>query len=207
MIEAALLALVLSLDALAASFAYGCKKITIPLMSGNIINLICTSVTALSFLLGAVLVQFIPAGFATGLSFSILLILGIIKLLDSITKSLIRKHTGLNKEIELSLLNFKLILHLYANPEAADVDSSESLSKKEAAVLAISLSLDGFAVGFGAALLGINGWAVVAFALISNAFAIFLGGWLGNTVAKKLQFNISWLAGVVLIILAFAQLI
>lgn len=205
-IEAAILAIILALDALAASFAYGCKKIRIPFTSGTLISIICTGVTGLSFLVGAVLVQHIPAGVAVGLSFAILFTIGVIKLLDSITKSLIRKHTDLNKEITLSLFNFKLILHLYANPEAADVDASSSLSKKEAAVLAVSLSLDGFAVGFGAALIGINGLAVVLFALIANGVAIWLGGRMGNAAANRLRFNISWVAGLILIMLAFSQL-
>ena len=207
MIEAAILALILSLDALAASFAYGCKKIKIPLMSGHIINLICTAATGISFLIGAVLGQYIPVEFAVGLSFVILISLGTVKLLDSITKSFIRKHSDLSKEFELSMFNFKLILHLYANPEAADLDASECLSKKEAAVLAMSLSLDGFAVGFGAALLGINGWAIISFALMANGLAIWLGGYLGNTAANRLRFNVSWLAGIILIVLAFSQLV
>ncbi|MCL2400156.1 MAG: sporulation membrane protein YtaF [Defluviitaleaceae bacterium] len=206
MIEAAILAAIVSLDALAATFAYGSKKIKIPRMSGYIINLICTGVMGFSFLLGSILAQYISSSFAMIISFVILFAIGLIKLLDSITKSIIRKHTDLNKELELSLFNFKLILHLYANPEAADVDASECLSTKEATVLAISLSLDGFAVGFGAALLGINGWAVVLFALIANGLAIWLGGWLGNTAAQRLRVNISWLAGLVLIMLAITRL-
>jgi len=205
--EAAALAIILALDAFAACFAYGCKKIKIPLISGHVINLICTAVTGFSFLIGAIFAQHIPAELAIWLSFGILMTIGVIKLLDSITKSIIRKHTDINKEIALSLFNFKLILHLYANPEAADVDASESLSTKEAAVLAVSLSLDGFAVGFGAALLGVSGWAVVFFALIANGLAIWAGGRLGNNCAKWLRFNISWVAGVVLVGLAVSRLV
>ena len=206
-LEAAVLALSLSLDAFAAAFAYGCKKIKIPLTSALIINLICTSVTGLPFLFGAVLAQFVPAGFAIGLSFSILFLIGITKLLDSITKSIIRKHTDLSKEINLSLFNFKFILRLYADPEAADVDVSESISTREAAVLAVSLSLDGFAVGFGAALLGFNAWSVILFSLLTNGLALWLGCGIGNKAANSLRFNISWLAGAVLIGLAFIQLL
>ena len=206
-LEAAVLALSLSLDAFTAAFAYGCKKIKIPLLSALIINLICTGVTGLSFLFGAVLAQFVPGGIAIGLSFSILLLIGITKLLDSITKSIIRKHTNLSKEINLSLFNFKFILRLYADPEAADVDVSESISTREAAILAVSLSLDGFAVGFGAALLGFNVWAVILFSLVTNGLAIWLGSGIGNKAAYSLRFNISWLAGAVLIGLAVMQLL
>ena len=207
LLQAAAIAVSISADALAASFAYGCKKIQIPVLSLVIINLICTTVIGLSFLFGAALVMYIPEWLAIGLSFSILFVIGIVKLFDSITKSIIRKYTRFSKEIKLSVFNLKLVMHLYADPEAADVDVSKSISPREAVVLAVSLSLDGLAVGLGAAMIGINGWILVLFTLISGFIALFLGCRLGNKAADKLRFNISWLAGVVLIGLAFMQLL
>ena len=206
-LQAAAIAISISIDALAVSFAYGCKKIKIPMPSLLIINAICTLVIGLSFLFGLAIVQYIPKWLAAGLSFSILLIIGLTKLFDSITKSIIRKYSQLNKEINLSIFNFKLVMRIYADPEAADVDISKSISVREAAVLAISLSLDGFAVGFGAAMIGVNGWILVLFALITGFSALLLGCWLGNKAADKLRFNISWLAGVMLIGLAIVQLL
>jgi putative sporulation protein YtaF len=202
---AALLALTLSLDAFAAAFAYGCKKIKIPLLSGGIIAVICTATTGLSFLVGSVLSPFVSSGVTVWVSFGVLFVIGTVKLLDSFTKSLIRKYTDINKEIALSVFNFKLILNIYADPEAADVDVSKSISVKEAAVLAVSLSLDGFAVGLGAALLGMNGGWVTLFSLIANSLALCLGSTLGNKAASNIKFNISWLAGILLIMLAFSQ--
>jgi len=204
---AAALAFSVSIDAFAAAFAYGCNRIKIPPLSALIINLICTTTISLSFIFGVALSQFIPEWVAIGLSFAILLIIGITKLLDSITKTIIRKHADINKEIKLSLFNFKLILQIYADPESADVDESKSISSKEATVLAISLSLDGFAVGFGAAFLGFNVWAIILFSLLANGLALLLGSVLGYKAAKNLRFNISWLAGVILIGLAFVQLL
>ena len=205
--EAALLALSLSVDAFAVAFAYGCKRIQLPRLSAQVINGICTGITGLSFLVGSALEPFIPGWFAVGLSFTILLLIGITKLMDSITKSIIRKHTDINKEIKLSMFNFKFILRLYAEPEAADVDVSECISPKEAAVLAVSLSLDGFAVGFGAALLGFNGWAVVLFSLLANGLALRMGSFMGNKAVRCLPFDITWTTGVVLIGLALTHLL
>jgi len=205
-LETAVLALFLAADAFTVSFAYGCKKIRLPSLSAHLINLICTGVTGLSFIVGAALAPFISSRFAVGISFSILMLIGIAKLLDSITKSVIRKHTDISKEIKLSLLNFKFILRLYADPEAADVDVSESISLREALVLAVSISLDGFAVGFGAALLGFNGWFLVLFSLIANGLALRSGAFIGNKAASRLPFNISWISGVILIVLAITQL-
>ena len=86
LLKAAVLAISLSIDAFAASFAYGCKKITIPMASLHTINLICACVTGLSILFGSVLVPYIPEWLAVGLSFAILFLIGISKLFDSITK-------------------------------------------------------------------------------------------------------------------------
>ena len=206
-LQAALIAISVSIDAFAVSFAYGCKKIKIPAPSLLIINLICAVTIGLSFFFGSLIMQHIPVWVAAALSFTILFSIGIIKLFDSITKSIIRKHTKFNKEINLSVFNFKLILRLYADPESADADVSKSISPKEASALALSLSLDGFAVGFGAAMIGVNGLALILFTLVTGFAALLLGSKLGNKAADKLKYNISWLAGVLLIGLAVVQLV
>jgi len=205
--SAALLASILSLDSLTVAFAYGCDKIKIPFLSACIINIICTATIGLAFVFGSVVSAFITPWFASLLSFFILLLIGITKLLDSITKSIIRKFSPINKEIKLSLLNFKFILKLYAYPESADLNSSRSIEPKEAVLLAIPISLDGFAVGFGAALLGYSGLAIVLFSLLTNGTALLFGSLLGNKTAQKIPFNVSWLAGVVLVGLAVFQLL
>lgn len=204
-VGALLLAITLSLDAFAAAFAYGCNQIKIPPTSGGIIAIICTATTGASFLVGAVILPFVPSWLAALVAFLILFIIGCIKLFDALTKSLIRKYAQFEKALTLSFFNLKLILHIYADPENADVDVSKSISKQEATILAVSLSLDGFAVGLGAALLGLHGGWVVFFCLIANSLALFIGGQVGNYAAQRLRFNISWLAGVLLIVLAFTQ--
>ena len=206
-LQAAAIATSVSIDAFAVSFAYGCKKIKIPALSLHIINLICVGTIGLSYLLGSAIIDYIPEWVAAVLSFAILLIIGIIKLFDSITKSIIRKHTKFNKELNLSVFNFRLILRLYADPESADMDVSKSISAREAAALALALSLDGFAVGFGAAMIGVNGPVLILFTLITGFFALLLGCFLGNKAADKLNINLSWIAGVLLIGLAVMQLV
>ena len=205
-LEAIILASSLSLDALTAGFAYGSNKIKIPFSSAQIINFICSGFTGVSLLLGSILKDYIPNKITIGICFTILFVLGIIKLLDSITKSIIRKYSGLNKELNFSFFNFKFILKLYADPEKADVDHSKTISAIEAASIAIALSLDGIAVGFGAALGNVNGLYVFLFSLITNSVAIFAGHRLGEKIAAKIPFNLSWLSGVILIALAFWKL-
>lgn len=205
-IEAAVLASGLSIDAFTAGFAYGSKKIRIPASSVQIINLICCVTIGLAMFLGHWLKPILPEGLAAGIAFVVLFAIGLVKLLDGIVKSLIRKHT-LNKAFGFSVFSIRFILQMYADPEIADADVSSHLSPTEAAVLAVSLSLDGMAVGFAAALAGVNPWALMAWSLVTNFVALVLGRRLGHKLADKLPFNISWVAGIVLMGLAISRLV
>ena len=203
-LEAAFIAASLSIDAFAAGFAYGSKKISVPFFSAVVINLICCITIGVALFAGHLLKPVLPEGLATWVAFVVLFLIGLIKLLDGVVKSLIRKYT-LDKAFRFSIFDVKFILRLYANPEAADSDVSSHLSVGEAAVLAVSLSLDGMAVGFAAALAGVNAWILIVFSLIANMLAIVLGRRLGFCLSKT-GLNLSWVAGLVLICLAFWRL-
>jgi putative sporulation protein YtaF len=207
LIEAAVLASSLSVDAFTAGFAYGTKKIKIPMLSIQIINFICCFMTGIALFSGNMLKPYLPPKLAAAMAFTVLFIIGMVKLLDGITKSVIKKHTAIDMAISFSLFNFKFILKMYADPEAADADTSGCISSSEAAALAVSLSLDGIAVGFGAALVDINAFAVLGWSLITNMAALMAGRYTGERLANKLPFNISWVAGLVLIALAVMKVI
>ena len=204
-LEAALLASSLSLDAFTAGFAYGANKTKIPMLSAQIINVVCSAIMGLSLFAGAILKPYLPQGLTLAVSFAILFIIGLTKLLDSVTKSIIRKHSNLHKKINGSLFHIKFVLSLYADPEAADIDDSKSISPSEAVLLALSLSLDGIAVGFGAALADVNGVAVFLWSLVTDLVFLLSGHFLGSKIALKTSFNVSWLSGVVLIGLAISK--
>lgn len=191
--EAALIASSLSLDALVASFAYGCNKIKIPISSTIIITFVCSAILGVSLLLGVLIRPFIPDNVTMWVSFGILFTLGIIKLFDSFMKKLIRKHSSIN------------ILKLYADPEEADADFSKEISPKEAVSLAVALSLDGLAVGFGAVLGSVNATSVFTISIVANFIAILLGCRVGNKIAKCTAIDLSWLSGVILIFLAVSN--
>jgi len=173
--EALLIAAAVSLDAFAASFAYGGKRIKIPLLSVLVISFVCAASLGVSLLAGEILGVFLPKQLTVLISFGILFSLGIWKLLD-----------------DSELKNF-------------DTDDSKIISVGEAAALAVALSLDGLAVGFGAALGNANSVAVILCAFAIGAAAVWLGGFLGLKIARKTK--VSWISGVLLILLAFAQLI
>lgn len=205
-LEPLVLVTALSVDAFVASFAYGTNQIKIPFRSVAVISGICSAILGVSLFLGSLVRPFMPEHLAGVLCFSILFLLGIAKLCDSAIKSLIRRSQGIHKKISFSAMHLRFILDVYANPENADSDCSKSLSAVEAAPLAIALSLDGLAVGFGAALSEAAPLRAVLFSLVANVIAVCAGSLTGNKVAAKIPLDLSWVSGLLLMVLAFLKL-
>jgi len=204
--EAIIIAIALSTDAFIASFAYGSNKIKIPFSSMQVISFICTGILGISLLLGTSLKPYLPSELLKIASFIILFILGIVKLLDNLIKSIINKHTIIDKQIKFSVLNLNFILNIYADPKEADLDESKTLSPSEALSLAIALSLDSLAAGFGIAFGNINIFAIIICSLIFSMLSIKSGAFIGNKISDKVPFQLSWLSGILLIFLSFLRL-
>lgn len=200
--ESILLVTALSTDALIASLAYGSNKIRIPFVSALIIALICTGFLGFSLLIGVLLKPFLPLGLLKVVSFLILFLLGVTRLMDNIIKSLINKNSNLSKEIKFTLFDLKFILNIYADPKEADIDKSKILSPKEASSLAIALSIDSLTAGIGAALGNVNVLSVVTVSFLFSFLAVKSGEYIGCRLLSKLPFQLSWLSGLLLICLA-----
>lgn len=205
-LEAAVLALSLSVDAFVAGFAYGSNRIKIPLSSVLIISIICSGIVGISFLIGSIAKNYIPLWLTSCICFIILFIMGLIKLMDGIMKAFIRRHANLERKVEFSMFSVRFILALYADPEESDFDKSKSISAMESVSLSLALSFDGLAVGFGAAMGGVNGLAVFAWSLVANTAFLLSGCLLGYKIAHRLRFNVSWIGGAILIVMAFLKL-
>ena len=98
------------------------------------------------------------------------------------------------------------ILRVYADSTEADSDNSRTISAGEAVSLAIALSIDGLAAGFGTGITNVSYIQVVFFSLISDMVAVMSGCAIGRKVASKVNLDLSWLGGTMLIVLAFTKL-
>ena len=204
--EAAVFATMLALDAMAAGFAYGANKTKIPMASAMIITAVCAGMLTLALVLGSLLRPIMPYEAAKWLAFALLFGMGLVKLFDGITKSIIRRFT-IEKQFSGSFFSLKFMLTVYADPQAADIDASQSISSAEAAMLAVSLSLDGMAVGLGAALAGLNGVALVGWTLFLTYGLLVAGCGIGRRIALHSRLNLAWVGGVVLMGLAVLQVV
>lgn len=206
-LEAFALVSALSLDAFAASFAYGANRIKIPLKSGAVINFVCSGMLGLSLVVGAFVRNILPEPMTAYISFAILFLFALSNFFDFAIKRWIQKSGTMQPKAEFCFLNFRFLLQVICDATQADADASKELSAKEALTLAIALSLDGLAVGFGSGLVTINYCLVLVLSFVVNIAAVMIGGSLGNKVAGKTELNLSWVGGAVLMLLAFTKLL
>lgn len=201
-----LLVTALCLDAFTASLAYGVGKTKIPPMSALVISLVCTAILAASAGLGAAAQNIIPAGVSGVVSFVLLLIIGLVKSLEYFLKRMISRRGNNEKRIKMKLFDLNFVLTVYADTDRADLDQSKTLSVREALYLALALSIDGFAAGFGWGLTRINYIELILLSLASNLMAVALGYLLGKLLTKITKHDFSWIGGLILIVLAFTKL-
>lgn len=206
-LSALLLTCAVSLDAFVASFAYGTNKIKIPFRSILVINIVCSSILGIALVGGCLIGQYIPDMVTKWFCFAILSVISFTKFFECLIKKWINKSKSVTPKKEFSFLNFKFCIQLLGDPTMADSDKSKTLSSKEAFALAVSLSLDGFAVGIGTGMVDINIFEVFLFSLLTGMLAVILGQMAGYTIAKKTNLNLSWLSGTILLILAISKVL
>lgn len=201
-----LLVTALSIDTFTVSLLYGSSKVKLSLASIVVINVISTLLLTASLLAGIAAKQYIPEAITKWICFAILFCVGFSKLFDSSIKALIKKKQFFCKKIAFSISGLYLVLNIYADPNNADIDKSHDISVKEAIALALALSIDGLGVGFGAALAQLNILLTILFSFVIGMIAVKIGSRLGNLIASKAEVNLSWISGLLMIILAFLKL-
>ena len=202
--EALLLVFALSLDSLVAGIAYGAGGIKIPKLSLLILGGVSTLMLALSLCAGGLLGPLLPTEVVRVVCFLLLLALGVFKLFDSAVKAAIRRRGGCR--FSFSALNLNFIFQVYAEPESADADHGGTLSPREALTLALALSLDGLAAGFGASLSGGGILETIVVSFLLGCGAIALGDFLGRRLHHKCRLDLSPLSGLLLVVLALLKL-
>ena len=207
MIQSVLLVIALSADAMVAALAYGTGKIKIPFLSALIIAAVGSGFLALSLFAASFLQRWIPSGVCTAVSFTILLLIGIENMFNSTIKNYLRKKTGNQKIIRFHCGGIRFVLDVFLDETKADADHSKILTAREAFYLAVALSLDSLVSGFGFGLSAQRPFLVVALCLVMGFTAVVTGCRLGRSIAGKMRFDIAWIGGALLILLAILRII
>lgn len=205
LMEVLVLVLALSVDTFVACFAYGAEKVKIPWTSALVLSGISTGLLLLSLGAGGLLGKLLPAHVTRGVCFIILLSLGLVKLFDGSVKAFLRRGQKFDRQLHFSVSGLRFILTVYADPEEANQEDVTVLSAKEAVSLGAALSLDSAAAGLGAGAAGMQFAVTAVCAFEIGLLAVLAGCMLGNRLADRVRFSVSWVGGVLLILLAFLK--
>lgn len=205
--QAFFLVLALSLDTFTAGVALGTQKIMVPFRSVLAISLTCSASLWIAISLGGWIGNWISPRTGAVIGCIILVMMGSVRLFDGVIKELLRRCCENKEGMVFYRKNLKIFLQVCVDSAQADFNRSQSLSVPEAISLAAALSVDGLAAGVGAGILDVSHWLIFLIAMLINLFAVHLGCRTGIRFSRKHEQDISWVAGVLLIVLGLIKLI
>lgn len=194
------LAFIVCIDTFLAAAACCNSGIKIPVLSAVVINIICAAVLGLSIAFSDMISEYIPLNICKLCGMAILIALGTMTIAKSLIRSLIRRISN-KGELSLKMGGSPLIVKLYLDDTAADLDHSKYLSPGEAAALALASSLDSAATGLSCGYSHISPVTASAAAFVFGAAALFFGSLMGRKISS-LPHDLSWAGGALLIIFA-----
>ena len=203
MLHEIILAFIVSFDTYLVAAAYCNSGIKIPITSAAVINLISAAVLGLSILLSDIAGEFIPAALFRTLGLIVLTSIGVITIFKSLVRILV-KHLSEKGEFSLRTGSSGLVIKLYLDDTAADIDNSKSLSAAEAAALALASSLDSAATGLSCGFCSILPLRTAVLSFIAGFAAIAAGNITGKKLSSS-KYDLSWLGGAFLIAFAVIE--
>ena len=139
------------------------------------------------------------------ISFALLILIGLTKLFSELLKIWLDRKR--DKDLHINLFNFKLIINIYLNPIEADLNKDNILSFKEACLIGFVLSIDSFSAGIGLGGENTFPYLIIILSFVFELLLSFVGYKLGRKLSTNKKFNLSWLSGIILIVLAILKLI
>lgn len=212
LINSIILAISSSIDSLGIGITYGIKNTKISNKARIILFGISFLVTLISLYFGSIIKNIFNENISKFLGSSILIIMGLFILFQSLKKETVKSHkkdiVHLENETEKIYSFFirflGITIKIIKNPVNSDLDSSKTIDSKEALFLSLALSLDSFCIGIGGSIIGID-YKIFPFLISLFQFSfLYLGNILGRKLYKSsnLPDNIwSIMSGIILIIL------
>lgn len=195
----------LCIDTFVAGAAYGSSGIGLSFRQITVINLICSLCLGISLSFGSLLDSRIPEHFTKEICFFSLLFLGCLKLADSSIRQYLRCHEAINKKILLGFSQLRFVIRIYSDPVEADADKNHSLSWKELFFFSIAMSIDSLIAGTMAAFLKIPILLTMGAAFLIGMLFLYLGLFLGQKIHSRCPKELSWISGLLFIIMAIAK--
>lgn len=200
-----LLVIALCIDTFIASAAYATNGISLSAKQIVLINGICSICLGVSLMFGNLLDSLIPEQFTRTICFFSLLFLGCEKLADSGIRQYLRFHTDIRKDIHFGFSELRFIISIYGNPMRAVTKPNHTLSLKEILFFSLAMSIDSIVSGTMAAFMKIPVITTTLAAFIMGELFTYLGLYIGKKINTHCPKDISWLGGILFIILAITK--
>lgn len=216
LINSIILAISSSIDSLGIGITYGIKNTKISSKAKIILLVISFLVTLIALYFGNIIKNIFNENITKFLGSSILVIMGIFILFQSLKKENVKNNKKdiiyLENETEKIYSFFirflGITIKIIKNPINSDLDNSKIIDSKESLFLGLTLSLDSFCIGIGGSIIGID-YKIFPF-LIAIFQLSFLS--IGNIFGRKLYKlsnlpdNIwSIMSGIILIFIGFTK--
>lgn len=201
-----MLAFAVSLDNFSAGFAYGLRKIKIPIKSVMIIAICSGFSLYVACFFGKILQSFLEPEFANRFGGIILILIGVWVLYQFFRHE--KDASTVNEKVVLNLeiRSLGVVINILKKPTTADFDNSGTINGIEAFMLGVALSLDAFGAGIGAALLGYSP-IQLSISVAVMSFLFVTGGLKFGRMFSHLNWmqKISFLPGVLLILIGLLK--
>ena len=196
-----------SVDSLAAGLTYGTGRVHITLPSYLILACVPAAFITVSNRVGSYIFLFLPESVLPILSCILLTLIGISKLSESLIKLIAHRHPSLTRNWGCKIKQIHIIFTVYLSPEDANRDDLQVLSPKEALLLSLALSLDSVLVGMAFTTGPIPPAVLFLSAALFNLLLFVAGHGIGRLVSSAFRVDLSWLSGLILILLALQPLL
>ena len=185
MLGSLILVFALCTDTFVASLAYGANRVHVGWGKVALLNGICSGCLGLALGLGNVISSVLPGDVTRIICFVSLFLLGFIKFLDYSIKAYINRHCCIRRNLSFSLSGLKVIVNIYGDPMAADVDGSQSLGWKETVFLALAMSIDSLVAGTMAAFVDLPALLTVGTCFVMGMALMYAGLYAGRRLIAR----------------------
>ncbi|MCF6138191.1 sporulation membrane protein YtaF [Pseudalkalibacillus berkeleyi] len=203
------LTVAVSMDSFGVGVTYGVRGMKITFFSILLIA-ICSAMMLLAAMnLGTIISTFLSPSIAEKIGGILLIGLGIYVLWQFFKKRDDRPDKGSDSPYiwNMEIRSLGIVIQILRTPHAADIDRSGTIVGLEALLLGLALSLDSFAAGLGASLLGFPHLQTALFVSTMSAFFLVSGMKLGKLLSNLPTMRFfSFLPGIMLIVLGFFKL-
>lgn len=197
-----LIAVAVSLDGFWGGFAFGLRKIKIPLGSLIFISFWSVLCTMIAMLIGHYLRNVIPIEMAKYIGAILLMLLALYTLKEGY------EHKKENRGASIPKINLHDLAKILQNPLLADYDNQDDIKPMEGTLLGLAVAMDASIAAFTIALLGVNPFTTPFLFGLAHFVMIGSGNILGRTnLVSIFSERFSLLPGFILLLLAMLRFI